>query len=551
MLAGCAHPPDPVDHMASEFVYETLAFSPVAATQAGYHSHAGKSLDDMLDDMSENGLNQRRDFYERFRIRLQSIDTSKLSREDRADLDIMRDQTELALLELNNIQDFRHNPAIYVELIGNALYVPYMLDYAPKQERFQHIVARLRKIPDFLTQARVNLDSAPDAWIRVAVQENEGNVALIDQTLRRECPAELKEVYEGASQTALDALKQFSRYLRADVSQHPSDWRLGPSKYAQKFRYALGTARIPADVLADAEAQLKAVRERMAQVAAPETVDKALDRIAKKHATPATYFDEARADLAEATAFVRDHHFVPLLETGNLQVIPTPEFMRGIYGVGGFSPAPPLEPKLGAYYWITPIPKDWPASRIESKLREYNFYGLKILTVHEAMPGHYVQAEYAARLSPEERRALRTVYGSVPYVEGWAVYATEYMIADGYFKNDPGMQLTWCKQLLRVISNTILDIRLQTMNMTRQDALDLMTRETYQEQEEAVAKYQRAQLSSCQLPAYFIGWRAWGRLREDARKAAGDGWTESQFHESVLKTSAIGMDSLRDVVLEK
>ena len=169
----------------------------------------------------------------------------------------------------------------------------------------------------------------------------------------------------------------------------------------------------------------------------------------------------------------------------------------------------------------------------------------------EAMPGHWLQAEYAARVSPEDRRALRAVYGRVPYVEGWAVYATEYLISDGYYKDDPGMQLTWYKQLLRVISNTILDIRLQTMNMTEAEAIDLMIRDTYQEKEEAVAKYQRAQLSSCQLPAYFIGWSDWRRLREDAQKAGGTGWNESRFHEAVLEPGAVGLDSLRALILKQ
>jgi uncharacterized protein (DUF885 family) len=113
------------------------------------------------------------------------------------------------------------------------------------------------------------------------------------------------------------------------------------------------------------------------------------------------------------------------------------------------------------------------------------------------------------------------------------------------------MQLTWYKQLLRVISNTILDIRLQTMNMTEAEAIDLMIRDTYQEKEEAVAKYQRAQLSSCQLPAYFIGWGDWRRLRDDVQKAEGTGWNESHFHEAALAPGAIGLDSLRALILKQ
>ncbi len=540
---------DVVDRMASEFVYETLAFSPVSATQAGYHSHDGRRLDDLLDDMSENGLNRQRDFYERFRIRLQALGDRNVPAEDKADLDIMRNQTELALLELNSIQAWRHNPTVYVELIGNGLFGPYVLEYAPKDVRFANIIARLRKIPDFLTQARVNLDTAPDVWIRVAIEENDGNVALIDQTLRKECPAAQREIYEGAAQSAIDALRGFNSYLKRDLAQHPGDWRLGSNQYRLKFRYALGTEQSPAGVLADAEAQLRSIRDRMARASGSEPVEKVLNAVAQKHATPDTYFDEAKGDLAEATSFVRDHRFVPLPAGGNLQVIPTPEFMRGVYGVGGFSPAPALQPKLGAFYWVTPIPRSWSSERQESKLREYDFHGLKILTIHEAMPGHYVQAEYAAEVRPESRRLLRAVYGNVPYVEGWAVYATQFLIEDGYYKDDPGMQLTWYKQLLRVIANTILDIRLQTMNMSEQQALDLMIRDTYQEKEEATAKYQRAQLSSAQLPAYFLGWRGWVKLREEAQ--SGGSWNEPGFHAAALKEGAVPLDSLRDLILKK
>ena len=100
----------------------------------------------------------------------------------------------------------------------------------------------------------------------------------------------------------------------------------------------------------------------------------------------------------------------------NLQLIDTPEFMRGIFGVGGFSPAPALQPELGAFYWLTPIPKNWPKERVESKLREYNNYGLQILAIHEAIPGHYVQFEYADSVEPKPRRLLRSVFGNGPFV---------------------------------------------------------------------------------------------------------------------------------------
>ncbi len=548
VLTGCGSNQDTLSKLSEEFVYGTLALSPVSATSAGYHVHNGVRLDEQLDDLSPRAIESQRRFYTDFRDRLDRAAGENLSAEDRADYTVMRNQIALNLVELNNIQSYRHNPTLYVELVGSALFSPYVLEYAPKPERYRHVIARLQKVPALLDQAKANLTNSPEVWTRVAGEENDGNIALVDVTLRRDCPAELKKDYDTAATGAIASLREFKNWLDTNLAKRTSDWRLGKEKYDLKFRYTLDTGNTSDEMLAEAEAQLKAVRDHMADVAKPDTVEVALDKIAKKHATPETYFDTAKHDLEETTNFVRDHKLMTPPAGGNLQVIPTPEFIRGIYSVGGFSPAPALEPKLGAYYWITPIPPKWPADRIESKLREYNFYGLKILTVHEAMPGHYVQAEYANGVQPKERRLVRAVFSNGPYVEGWAVYATQMMIENGYYKDDPGMQLTWGKQLLRVIANTILDIRLQTKGMTEQQALDLMIGQTYQEREEATGKVQRAQLSSCQLPTYFAGWRGWLNVREQYTKAKGSTFQLPQFHEAALKEGAITLPSLGRVL---
>ncbi len=340
----------------------------------------------------------------------------------------------------------------------------------------------------------------------------------------------------------------FNKFLKTDLSRKPSEWRLGKDKYDEKFRYTLASGKTPEQVLAEAETALKDVRTEMAKLAAPHSVKEALDKIAQQHATPETYFDEARKDLADATSFVRAKHLVTLPGRSNLQVIPTPEFMRGGYPVGGFNQAPALEPQLGAFYWITPIPNSWPPDRIESKLREYNTYGLQELTIHEAMPGHYVQFEVANNVEPKSRRLLRNIYGNGAYVEGWGVYAQQLMSDQGYLNNSVELRLTLLKQLLRVIANAILDIRFHTMDMTEQQALDLMINDTFQEKEEATAKVQRAELSSCQLPTYFVGWRGWLDVREEYKKRKGASFNLAEFHDAALKESAVPLPFLKELL---
>jgi uncharacterized protein (DUF885 family) len=567
LTAGCAKSPRERLALATEeFVYGTLAASPAAATAAGLHTYQGIKLDLMLDDISGAAFEKQRRFYEKYRDTLNQIKTAELTPEEKADFDILQNQVNLGLLELNEIHSETHAPQMYVELLGNALFAPLVLEYAPPHERMQQIISRLQKVPLFLDTAASNLISSPVEWINVAAEENQGNINLVDREIRAKVPSDLAPEYAKAARGALDAMTRFDRFLRNSLSaRNNSNWRLN-SLYPRKFRLVMASGVEADDTLQAAERQLKAVRARMMEIAMPlhaklapshkdhadlseddrinAIVGEVLASIAKDHSTPQSYMDDARKDLEEARAFVQQKQILTLPGRANLQVIPTPEFMRGIYAVGGFNPAPALEPQLGAFYWVTPIPPEWPAERAESKLREYNFYKLKLLTIHEAMPGHYVQFEYANEVQPPTRRLLRSIFGNGPYIEGWAQYITQTLLENGFHEGSREMALTFSKEELRVTANAILDIRLQMLGMTDQEALDLMTRQTFQETEEATAKLQRAKLSSAQLPTYFVGWRAWTRLRDEQRQKKGASFNPQAFHDAALKEGAVSIPAL-------
>ena len=532
------------ERLVDDFVFGTLALSPTAATSFGYHVHHGASLDDELDDFSPAGLAASRDLLHEMDGRIAKLDGASLDAEQKADIDIMHNAIGAARLDLDEIQSYRHNPTTYVELLGNGLYTPYVLQYAPIGERYRHIINRLTKVPELIRQAEANLQDSPEIWNRVAREENAGNVSLIDTTLRAECPADVRMRYDQAAAAAIASLNGFNRWLEDHLAERTSDWRLGKALYAKKFRYVLATGKTPETLLAEAEADLVKVRAEMAQLAAPKSVQQAVADVAREHAMASTFIPSAKQALATATAFVKAKDLLTLPPNANLEVIETPVFMRGIYAVGGFNPAPALEPKLGAFFWVTPIPSTWPQAQIDSKLREYNDSGVQHLTVHEAMPGHYVQGEYANEIQPRSRRLLRNIYGNGPYVEGWAVYAQQLMAEQGYLSDTPGYALTLQKQLLRVLANTILDVRLQTMGMTDQQALDLMIKSTYQESEEANAKLQRAKLSSCQLPTYYAGYKGWLAVREHYQAKHGAGFSLKEFHEAALKQGAVPLPVL-------
>lgn len=571
---GCSRstPASQFPALLDEFVNKTLEFSPVMASAQGLHKLGERSFDSELDNFSSRTLDRQRQFYSDFHKRLTAFDKGRLSPEDRADYEIIDTQVGLALFDLDIAATPNHSPQMYVELLGSALFNPLVLDYAPKRERVGHIIARLNKVPDFVETAERRLFSVPDIWAKVAKEENDGNISLISQTLALAVPAEQKAAFDEASSRALDALRSFGRFLAEELPDKirgpEPDWRLGKEKYAIKFKLALGTNSTPDQVLADADKRLAAVRAEMLKIARPlhsaqfqehrehaelkgpelanRIVREVLDRIAQNHSTPAGYLDDARKDLVQAQDFAREKKLLTLPVSSNLQVIPTPEFMRGLYGVGGFNPAPVLEPKLGAFFWITPIPPTWPKARVESKLREYNIYNLQLLTIHEAMPGHYVQFEFANAVQPRSRKVLRALFGNGPYVEGWAQYITQVMLDEGYLQSSPELRLTLLKQELRVDANAIIDIRMQANRMTDDEAMALMETTTFQEHEEAVAKLQRVKLSSAQLPMYFLGWRDWLRVR------ALDPHSSLQaFHDKALSEGAVPLPTLARLLTGK
>jgi len=322
------------EELVNAFVFGSLALSPITAAGVGYHLHRGISLDDLLDSFSPTGIEDSRSFLNDIETQMLKFDAASLNAEQRADMDIMRDAIGAQRLELDDIQSYRHNPTTYVELVGNALYTPYVLKYAPAPERFKHIIRRLAKVPELIRQAEANLQDSPEEWNRVAREENEGNIELIDTTLRTECPPALRPEYEKAAPAALQSLRSFNTWLQQTLAKKTADWRLGKALYDKKFRYVLATGKTPDALLAEAEADLKKMREEIARLSQPKTVAEALADVARQHASPETYMASAKQWLDSATAFVKRKDLVTLPPRSNLQVIETPVFMRGIYGVG-------------------------------------------------------------------------------------------------------------------------------------------------------------------------------------------------------------------------
>ena len=206
-----------------------------------------------------------------------------------------------------------------------------------------------------------------------------------------------------------------------------------------------------------------------------------------------------------------------------------PEFQRGIALAYCDSPGP-LDKNQKTFYAVSPIPDEWTREQTESFLREYNLRSVHELTIHEAMPGHYLQLAH----SNAYPSVLRAVLASGTFIEGWAVYAEKFMVDAGYYDNDPLMRLIRQKWYLRGIVNAIIDQAIHVDDMTEDSAMRLMIEGAFQEEREAAGKWVRAQLSSAQLSTYFVGFSEHADLRRDIEAREGDAFNEYDYHNRVL-----------------
>jgi uncharacterized protein (DUF885 family) len=573
---------DSFSKLAAQYMYESLVISPVSASYAGYHKHTdpktGKvlELDAMLDDVSPEGWKQQVTFYREWQKRFRQIQPESLNIQDRADSRLIDDNIALSLLQLERMQTQRYYPQNYVETIGNAIFLPLSQSYAPVEVRLGHVLTRIEAIPKFVEQTKQSLTEADPVFISTAKLEDAGNIDLIENMVKEQIPAgsALKQRYDTAAPKAIAALKDLDNWLDNDLGKRNTtqSWRIGKDFYAEKFRLVMQTAITPDQVLATAEKELKDVRAEMLKLALPmhkqmypdhgdhadlaeherenKIISEVLMRISDEHPKRDQLQQTIEADLDGIKQFIRDKKIVALSDRQNLKVIPTPPFMRGIYSVAGFHSAPPLEPSAEAQYWVTPISSDTPEDQAESRLREYNNWTLKWLTIHEALPGHYIQFEHANNLQPENRRVLRNLFGNGAYIEGWAEYIAQVMMDEGFLDNNPKFRMVMRKLRLRLLANTILDVRMQTMNMSDDEAMKLMTQECFQTEAEAKGKLRRAKLSSTQLPTYYVGLKDWLQLRQDYQAKVGSKFNLIEFHNAVLDEGPVPIMYLRQVVMK-
>jgi len=391
-------------------------------------------------------------------------------------------------------------------------------------------------IPNVIKQAEANLQHPPKVYTETAIEQIQGAINLVRNgldPLLGQAPQMKKELAPIQEKTA-KALEDYKNWLQTDLlKRSDGDFRLGAEKFRKKLRFALASDLSTEEIKKRAEADLAQTQSAIYETALPlykkyfPKVDKktladkkqvtaaVLKKLAEQHPDDNTIVGYAQKVVAEATDFVKSHNIVAV-PTTPLDVIVMPEFKRG-QAIAYCDSSGPLEKNGKTFYAVAPTPNDWQKPRKESFFREYNNFMVRDLTVHEAMPGHYLQLSHSNEFHAPT--LVRAIFQSGSFIEGWAVYTEQVMAEQGY--GGPEVKMQQLKMRLRAIANAILDQSIHAGNMTEEQAMDLMMKETFQEEGEAVAKWKRARLSSSQLSTYFVGVTEHLDLRAAAQKKPG------------------------------
>jgi len=553
------------ENLAAQFVSDLPTFSPVGSTWIGDHSADGE-----LDQVDADARTALEAAYKVYLDALTGIDRDALSRANQVDFELLTGEVRSRLWKLETLQEWAWNPLYYVDLAGSSIYNLVARDFAPLEDRLANAALRLEQFPRFLEQARASIEPrrVPKIHAETAIAQNLGVVSIIETMIIPEMgglTAATRARLEAAIEIAKDALADHQTWLEEElIPRAAGDFRIGAKLFDRKLAFALDSPMGRKEIVARAEAEYESVRNQMYEVAKgiyaadqpytafPDSPDEAYKQVIIRAALEKAYAHlpardgivaVAEQQLQQATDFVIEKNIVTMPDDP-VEIIIMPEFQRGVSLAYLDSPGP-LDKGQSTFYAVAPLPTDWTDEQVRSFLREYNLYSIQDLTIHEGVPGHYLQLA----LSNRYPSTLRGVLQSGSMIEGWAVYAERVMIDEGYQDNDPLQRLIMLKWYLRAVTNAIIDAAIHVDGMTRDEAMKLMIEGGFQEEREAAGKWVRAQLTSTQLSTYFVGYQEHVENRMAVEEAWGDEFTLRRFHDQALSYGSPPVKYIRALML--
>ena len=550
LLLSCQPKPMEDDFLVFEEDYfnALLAYRPTFGTVSGIHQY-----DEMLEDFHRGRIEARIEELRVQSARLAALREQTLVFDESIDAEILQQRIGAELFELTEERTWETNPMIYMGQPGEAIDSLLKRDFAPGRERIPAVVARMQGIPRLVDAMKLNVRNPPREFTELALRMADGSAAFFKETVPRWAAPFAKVAERGsvekAALVAQLAMEDAALWLRRDLlPRSKGDFALGEARFLKKLRLEEMIDQPMKQLLATGEAALARDRERFRAVAETltpgATVGEVMSLLANDHPRENELLAATRATLEKTRRFLVDKQLVTLPNNLRPTVTETPPFARNGAFASMDSPGAFETRATEAYYYVTPPEREWSAARRRQHLRLFNRPVLEMITIHEAFPGHYLHFLYAERFPTKTRKLITT--GST--VEGWAHYAEQMMIEEGYGAGDRRLELAQLSEALLRDCRFVAGIKLHTEGWTVKRAAEFFVNEAGQEPANAYEEAQRGTYNPTYL-YYTMGKLMVYQLRKDFQRERGVNYTLKSFHDTFVRQGGIPLAMIRKIML--
>jgi len=536
--------------LADHYIEGWLERHPQGATRLGVHQH-----DRELRVVSQTTIADDGAWLHGLRERLAAIPRAELSFAHALDRDVLAARIERELLDLEVIRPYETNPNAYLDLVAGSIQSLLQRRFASPCERVVSVTRRLRQVPEVLRAAQINLRHPPRLYTEVAIGQFEGVLRLYREqvpALADECHApELEADLAVADTTAVRAVASFVQWMRADLlARSDGDYRLGRDVYQRKLACDEMETTPVESLLARGRSELTATRARMEQLAekiAPGAgVQAVLDSLARDHPAAAALVPTVQGELDRIRAFVRERRLLTPPTSEHLVVRETPPFRRATSFASMDAPGVWEGRATEAFYNVTPVDPAWTERQKLDHLGFFNRWSSDIVSIHEAIPGHYYQF-LALKRAPSR---LRQAFGCGSNTEGWAHYCEQLAIEQGYGGGDPRYELAQRSLAIQRLGRLVVGLSLHTQGMAYGEAVRVFEERCYMAPVNAEREARRGALDPTYL-VYTLGkWRIL-ELRDELEQRLGPRFDLRAFHDAFLAQGPSPLPVVREALLRQ
>ncbi len=534
--------------LVDAYFADTFARSPSRATRFGIHDY-----DDRLEDLSRAGIEARVAVLKEFASRLSAVRRGGLSFDDEIDAQLIDNQIHSALLDLETLRTWEKNPMGYVSLPGGAIDGLMKRNFAPAPERLRSVIARLRQVPRVYAAAKENVKNPPIEFSDLAIRMSRGSVGFFEKAVAGWAKgaaggdAALLAGFEQANAAALAAARDFAEWLQRDLRpRSQGQYAIGADNFLAKLKYDDMVDLPLQQLLARGEAQLQkdhaAFVETAAKIDGSKTPAQVMALLSNTHPSADDLIPSVARSVEAARQFVIDKDLVTVPSEVRVKVEPTPPYARSGSFASMDTPGPFETKATEAFYYVTPVEPDWDAKHQEEHLRLYNPWVVGMINVHEAYPGHYLEFLYAPRFPTKTRKLAHASTNS----EGWAHYAEQMTVDNGFGGGDPKMRLAQLSEALLRDCRYVVGVQLHTAGWTVEQGAKLFHEQCFQENANAYEEARRGAYN----PTYLYYTLGKLEIQDLAREYMEKKHASlKQFHDAFVAQGALPIPLVRKILL--